>query len=417
MTAPALPLPDLPGLAQPALRRTLGFWLLLFYGLGIIIGAGIYVLIGTVAAKAGMNAPLAFVAAGVLAALTGLCYAEMVTRLPEASGAVAYVHAAARHDGAAWIVGMLVLLVTLTAGASIARGSAGYVARFVDLPMWLPGAILVIVFTGIACLRVELGARLAALFGVIEIGGLLFATALGLDALGDLPARAGELVPADAAAWSLLANGAFIAFFAFLGFETLANMAEETRDVARTLPRAIIAALVIAAAIYALVALVAVLAIPMPTLAGSTAPLCLLLDRAGVPCGRGFAAVALVALSNGVIVELILVARLLYGMAGRGLMPRWFGTVHGRSRVPVRATLAGGAVMLAFVVALPFEALAGLSSGITLAIFAAVNASLLTLKLRDRRAAAAPPPVNLPLAVPAIGCAACLALIAVALWP
>lgn len=398
-----------------ALRRTLGFWLLFFYGIGIIVGAGIYVLVGAVAAKAGMAAPFAFLLAGVLAALTGLSYAELVTRMPEASGAVAYVHAAARHPAFASIVGVAVLLIAVASGASIARGSHGYIQRFVDVPDWLPGAVLVAAFTGIACLRVELGARLAALFGALELGGLLFATAMGVDALGDLPARAGELVPHGLAAWQGLAAGAFLAFFAFMGFESLANMAEEARDVARTLPRAIVAAIAAAAALYGVVALVSVLAVPLATLAGSAAPLCHLLDRAGIPCGRGFAAVALIALSNGIIVELMLVGRILYGMARRQLVPRWFGAVNPNSRVPVRATLAGGAAMLLLVVALPFETLAGATSALTLAVFCAVNVSLAVLKWRDRAAGAAPPPVRVPLAVPVLGALACLGLLIAAL--
>jgi amino acid transporter len=397
-----------------ALRRTLGFWVLFFYGIGIIVGAGIYVLVGAVAAKAGMSAPLAFLVAGVLAALTGLSYAELVTRMPEASGAVAYVHAAARHPALAWIVGLAVLLIAIASGASIARGSHGYVQRFLDVPDWLPGAALVCVFTGIACLRVEMGARLAALFGALELGGLFFAMAMGADALGDAPGRAGELVPHGLAAWQGLAAGAFLAFFAFMGFESLANMAEEARDVARTLPRAIVAAIGAAAALYGLVALIAVLAVPLATLAGSTAPLCLLLDRAGIPCGRGFAAVALIALSNGIIVELMLVGRILYGMARRRLVPGWFGAVNAKSRVPVRATLAGGAAMLLLVVAIPFEALAGATSALTLAVFCAVNVSLAVLKWRDRAAGAKRPPVRVPMAVPVLGALACAGLLAAA---
>lgn len=403
--------------AAPALRRTLGFWLLLFYGIGIIVGAGIYVLVGTVAAKAGMSAPLSFALAGVLAALSGLAYAELVTRLPEASGAVAYVHAAMRSRWVAWIVGVAVLLVAITSAASIARGSAGYVQRYVDVPDWLPGAVLVIVFTGISCLKVELGARLAALFGVIEVGGLLFAAAMGADALGEAPARAAELVPHGIAQWQGLMAGAFLAFFAFMGFESLANMAEEARDVSRTLPRAIVGAIAAAALLYGLIALIAVLAVPIDTLARSTAPLCLLLERGGLDCGTGFAAVALLALSNGVIVEVMLVGRLLYGMARRGLVPIWLGAVTRSGHVPARATLVGGTAVLLLVVALPFEELASATSGLTLAIFAAVNVSLAVLKLRDRGTGAAPPTFNLPLAVPILGALACVALLGVAVWP
>jgi APA family basic amino acid/polyamine antiporter len=167
--------------------------------------------------------------------------------------------------------------------------------------------------------------------------------------------------------------------------------------------------------LYGLVALIAVLAVPLDALSRSTAPLCLLLDRAGVPCGRGFAVVALVALSNGIIVELMLVGRILYGMARRGLVPAWLGAVGAKSRVPVRATLAGGAAMLALVVAVPFEKLAGATSALTLAIFAAVNVSLVVLKQRERRANAKHPPVHVPMVVPVLGALACVALLFAAL--
>ncbi|MCW5771547.1 MAG: APC family permease [Rhodospirillaceae bacterium] len=403
--------------ATPALRRTLGFWLLLFYGIGIIVGAGIYVLVGAVAAQAGMAAPLSFLLAGALAALTGLAYAELVTRLPEASGAVAYVHAATGRNWLARVVGVLVLLIALASAASIARGSAGYVQRFVDVPAWLPGAVVVAVLTVVACVKVVLGARLAALIGMLEVGGLIFAIAIGGGVLGEAPARAAELVPQDFTQWRGLVAGAFIAFFAFLGFEALANMAEETRDVARTLPRAIVAAIVVAAILYGVLALVAVLAVPIETLSRSTAPLCLLLDLRGVDCNRGFAAVALFALSNGVLVEIMLVGRLLYGMARRGLAPAWFGGVTLTGHAPARATLAGGGVVLALVVALPFDKLASATSGLTLVVFTAVNLSLIALKRRDRQASAPPPPVNLPMAIPILGTVACVGLLAVALWP
>lgn len=286
-------LPTAAAAAQPPLRRTLGFWLLLFYGIGIIVGAGIYVLVGTVAAKSGMTSPLAFVAAGLLAALTGLAYAELVTRLPEASGAVAYVHAAARHRATAWLVGLAVLLIAVTSGASIARGSAGYVQRFIDVPAWVPGAVFVAAFTAIACLRVELGARIAAICSAVEVIGLVIAIAAGADALGTLPARAGELVPADARAWGLLAEGAFIAFFAFIGFESLVNMAEEANDPRRTVFYSIVGAVLVSTLLYIVVAAALVFAGR-----GGQSPL---IDLFQGPHATLFAAVGALAIANGVL--------------------------------------------------------------------------------------------------------------------
>lgn len=401
--------------APGALRRTLGFWVLLLYGLGIVIGAGIYVLVGTVAANAGMLAPLAFLAAGALAVLTGLSYAELVTRIPEASGSVGFVHAGFRSKLAGWITGFAVLAATAISGSAIARGSAGYVGELLAVPEWLPGTALVAAFTLLACLKVEIGARVAAAISALEIAGLIAVMSLGADALAGLPQALPQLAPRDGGDWLRLAEGAFVAFFAYIGFETLANMAEETRDVARTLPRAIMAAIAAAATIYGLVALIGVLAVPLDRLARSGAPLCLVIERAGLRCGAGFAALALLALSNGVLVEIILLARLLYGMAERGLLPAAFGAVDARSGVPVRATLIGGGAMLALVATLPFAALAGVTSALTLAVFAAVNAALVAIKWRERGGRGAVPAVVVPLAVPVAGCLACLVVLAAAL--
>ncbi len=397
-----------------ALRRTLGFWVLLFYGLGIVIGAGIYVLVGTVVAKAGLTAPLAFVVAGALAVLTGLSYAELVTRIPEASGSIGFVHAGFRSRGAGWATGIAVIAATAISGSAIARGSAGYFAAFVAVPEWLPGFVLIAAFTALACFKVEIGARIAAAISAIEIGGLLVVMALGADSLAGAPAALSQLAPHDGAGWRRLAEGAFVAFFAYIGFETLANMAEETRNVARTLPRAIMAAIAASALIYGTVTLVAVLALPHDKLGASSAPLCLIIERAGLHCGTGFAALALLALSNGVLVEIVLLSRLMYGMAERGLLPSALGAVDARTGVPVRATLIGGGAMLVLVATLPFAALAGVTSALTLAVFAAVNAALVAIKLRERGERGAAPAIVVPLIVPILGTVACLVLLAAA---
>jgi amino acid transporter len=400
--------------ATPQLRRALGFWVLLLYGLGVIVGAGIYVLVGTVAAKAGMSAPLAFVVAALLAALTGLSYAELVIRVPEASGAAGYVHTAFGSALAARAVGFTVVAITVVSTATIASGSAGYLGAFVAAPSWLPAALSVAGYTVIACLKVEVGARFAAILSIAEICGLMFAGVLGADALVEIRERWHELLPSGQTSWSAFADGVFVAFFAYIGFETLANMAEETRNVARTLPRAILAAIALSAGLYFFLMLVAVLALPVAELAASSAPLCLLIEREGLQCGNGFAILALVALANGIIVQLMLAARQIYGLAERGLLPAWFGAVHPRSRVPVRATLVGGAITLMLVLAVSFEALAGLSSALTLAVFAAVNAALFAMKRRESRSDPRAT-LRVPKWISFVGALACTSLLAFAL--
>lgn len=392
----------------PELKRSLGLFSLVLYGLGTIIGAGIYVLIGEVAGKAGMAAPFSFLAAGALAGLTGLSYAELVARHPEAAGETAYV---AEAFGLGWLsrlTGLSLIAVVLIAAASIAKGSAGYLQEYVPIPQWLGGGIVVVLFTGVAAVGVTESVRVAVAMTVIEIAGLLFVVAYAGSSLGDLPARAGELVPADFASGTGVLAGTFIAFFAFIGFDTLANMAEETSDVGRTLPRAILLAVAISTLLYGIVALVSVMTLPPAELAGEKAPLVAVLSRAGFESSRAFAGIALLATANGVMIEIILVARLAYGMARRGLAPRWFASVHPRTRTPLRATLIAGGAVLALVVAIPFGVLVQATSTVILAIFALVNASLWRLQMQRPRTDLE---IRAPRWVPPLAAMCCLGLI------
>lgn len=394
------------------LQRALGFWPLVFYGLGTIVGAGIYVLLGAVAGRAGMAAPAAFLLAGAVAAVTGLSYAELVARHPEAAGEVAYVKAAFGSDLLARVVGIGLVLVAIVAGASIARGSAGYVQQYVDVPAWLAAGSVVVLFTVVALIGVSESVRVAVLMTLIELAGLVVVVVAGAPQLAGAPAHLDALIPLDGATLGAALAGTFLAFFAFIGFDTMVNMAEETRDVGRTLPRAILAAIALSTLLYVAVSLVAVHAVPPAELAAGPAPLVSVLERSGWPLARHFAAVVLIATSNGVLIEIILVARLCYGMARRGLLPHGLAWVHGRTRTPVPATLLAGGAVLLLVVAVPFEMLVAATSTITLLIFSVVNLALWRLHRvaprHDLRIAAPP-------WAPPLGALSCLGLIGASL--
>ncbi|GIK98739.1 MAG: amino acid transporter [Alphaproteobacteria bacterium] len=391
---------------QPALRRVLGTPLLIFYGLGVIIGAGIYVLVGTVIGAAGAAAPWAFVLAGALAGLTGLSYAELAVRFPEAAGAAAYVKEAFGSDRLSQLTGLAVAAVVVVSTASIARGSIGYVQVFLPLPGAAIAGGVVLLFTAVACLGVRESVGMAAVMTAIEVGGLLLVLAAGWQLLGAAPVRLDELVPAAPAAWAALVSGAFLAFFAFIGFENLANMAEEARDPERSLPRAILASLGISAVLYAAVTAVAILAVPAAELAASAAPLLLMARHAAWFSPEVFSAIAIVAVANGVLIEIVMLGRLLYGMARRGLLPRALAAVASRQRTPVRATILGGAVIFVLTVTLPFVSLVVVSSTITLLVFAVVNVALWRLQtLRPRSSG-----FRVPRAIPPIAAVANVAL-------
>lgn len=402
-----------------SLRRALGLWVLTFYGLGMIVGAGIYVLVGKVVGDAGWGAPVAFLISAILATTTGLAYAELVGRIPEAAGEVAY---AERAFGKKWLstaTGVAIIAVAVAAAASIARGTAGYFQAIfpevVGLPDYFAGAVLIVIFTTVAASGVKQGATLAALLSLLEIGGLLFVVVLGADSLVSFPENVGKMVSFDPAMWGGILSGAFLAFFAYLGFENLANMAEETVNPGRTVAFAVILSIIISTVLYTTVTLVALLAIGPERLAQSAAPLCLVVDRAGLPCGQGFAILAIVALSNGILVEIMLVARLLYGMARRSLLPAWLGHVNKRTQIPLRGTIIAGLSVLVLTMGIPFEWLVRATSGVLLCVFAVVNLSLWRLQKSDPLIASEPTIFKVPRFLPPCAAVLSLALLVIAI--
>lgn len=366
------------GRPPPALRRVLGTPLLVLYGIGVIVGAGIYVLVGAVIGEAGSLAPWSFVLAGILAGLTGLSYAELAVRFPEAAGAAAYVKEAFGSDRLSRLAGFAVVVVVVVSTASIARGSIGYVQVFASVPGSLIAGGVVALFTLVACLGVRESVGVGAAMTLIEIGGLLLVIAAGVPSLLSLPVHVDELMPWPAG-WASIGIGAFLAFFAFLGFENLANMAEEARVPERSLPRAILLSLGICTLLYTVIALVVVLTLRPDMLAASQTPLLDVTAGAGWFSPEAFAGIAIVAVVNGVLLELIMLGRLLFGMARRGWLPAGLGATSPR-HIPIRATLLGGGIVFAITVAVPFASLVAATSTITLLVFAGVNLALWRLQ-------------------------------------
>jgi amino acid transporter len=277
------------------------------------------------------------------------------------------------------LTGFAVAVVVLISAATIARGTAGYARAFVALPDALIAGVVVLGFTAVACLGVKDSVRTAAVMTGIELTGLLLVVSAGVASVHDLQVPALALVPTDLDAWSRVCAGAFLAFFAFTGFENLANMAEEAQNVGRTIPRAILLSLGISTVIYMTVALVVVAAVPLDEAASSAAPLLAVVERRGWGISNAFAALALVAVANGVLIQILMLSRLLYGMARRSLLPHWLAAVSPR-HIPARATLVAGALVLLSTVALPFASLLRLSTTLTLLVFALVSLSLWRLQ-------------------------------------
>ncbi len=368
---------------EPSLKRGLTLPLLVLYGLGTTIGAGIYALVGKVAGNAGLHAPFAFLLSAALVAFSAFSFGELASRLPRSAGEAVYVHEGFGLRWLALAVGLLVILAGTVSCATLARGFVGYFQELIDLPAWLGVLLVVAVLGAVAVWGITESATLAALVTLVETGGLIFVVWSGRGALAALPDLWPQIVPPlEGGVWLGMLSAVVVAFYAFIGFEDMVNVAEEVKDVERNMPRAILLTLALTSLLYFLVGLVAVLAVPVAELAASDAPLALFIQRTTGGSGAWISLVALVAVLNGALIQIIMAARVLYGLSARGWLPPLFAQVHPRRRTPVKATLTVCAAVMAFALLLPLETLARGTALVTLLIFAVVNLALWRLKAR-----------------------------------
>ncbi len=368
------------------LKRSLSPLLITFYGLGTILGAGIYVLVGEVAATAGLYTPLAFLIASFVAAFSAFSFAELSSRFPKSAGEALYTQEAFGRRLLSTTVGILVITIGVISAATMSRGFTGYLHIFIDVPDWLALCCLIIGLGLVACWGISESVTTISLITSIELFGLLYILWIGSDSLAQLPARLPEMIPPwEPTSWVAVVSGAFLAFYAYIGFEDMVNVAEEVRNPQTNMPLAIISCLVITSLLYIAVALVALLSLPLENLAGSHAPLALLYQYKTGNAPTLITLISLFAVSNGALVQIILGARVLYGLSSQGWLPESLGRVNPRTRTPLRATFLVTSLILIMALWLPLVTLARLTSLVTLAVFACINMALIVIKGRDPR--------------------------------
>jgi basic amino acid/polyamine antiporter, APA family len=317
-----------------------------------------------------------------LMALSGASFAELACRFPVAAGEAAYAREAFRSDRLATIVGLLVAVIAMVSSAAISIGSAGYPSVFVPLPNWMLVSAVVLSMGVVAVWGVKESVSFAGLMTLIEIGGLLVLVLAGILSDAPIGARLPEMMVPQGGTVALtgLVSATLLAVFAFIGFEGLANVAEEVRDPKRNLPRAIFLTLGIATVLYIAVVYIALVAVGDGELAQSEAPLALVFEKLTGASPGTMALIALVATLNGIIVQIIMSSRVLYGLAQQGNLPAVLGEVSRWTRTPVAATAATTAVVLVLGLMAPLNELAEATSRLTLFVFALVNASLIRIK-------------------------------------
>lgn len=380
------------------LKRQLGLGLLTAYGVGIMVGAGIYVLVGVAAGEAGVWAPLSFLLAAIVAVPTALSFSELSARIPEAAGDSAYVEMGLGQHWLALIVGAINVIAGTVASAAVLRGGVGYLTSIVPVSFEVAVIGLGVALTLIAIIGVLESLTFAAILTVVEVIGLLIIIWVGF---GAVPVA--DWVSPPAPEWSGIAAATVFAFFAFIGFDDLVNMAEEARAPERNMPRAILISLGITTLLYMLVSMAAVRTVPQDLLANSERPLALVWETATGKSATFLAAIAVAAALNGVLAQIVMASRVLFGLGRRSPRLAIFHHSHPRFGTPVLGSVVIGVVVIISALTLPVAALAEITTMALLVVFAIVNSALIGLK-RSKAVS----PFDVHIAVPWFGLFACI---------
>ena len=343
---------------ESELKRSITGRQLYFYVVGDVLGSGIYVLVGLVAAAVGGAFWMAFLAGVAIAAITGLAYAELVTKYPQAAGASLYINKAFRSPVLTFFITICMLSSQMAAIGSLASGFVRYFSSLFGLSensIWIATVVALVFLAAITIINL-IGISESVVVNVvmtfIEVSGLIIVVIIGIIALVTRVGSPGVLLQFSAEGSPVIAvlAGVSLAFFAMTGFENAANVAEETINPERAFPRALIGGMLTAGVVYVLVSISAALAVPMDTLAGNTLLEVIRADLFFIPATIMlvvFAVIAMIAISNTTLVTVVAQARVLYGMARQDVVPSVFAKIHPTRRSPYVALLFGFAVVSA----------------------------------------------------------------------
>jgi len=363
------------------LIRRLSLPLLIFYGIGTILGAGIYVLVGKVAGEAGFYTPFSFMLASLLAAFSAFSYAELAARFPRSAGEAIYIEEGFGIKKLSVAVGLMIVAVGIVSVATLAHGFAGYFKFFFELPEPLI-VISLVLFVGVVCgWGIGQSVLIASIMTIVEIIGLLIILYVGRDAFTLLPVKIPEMIPPfDASIWAGIFMGSFIAFYAYLGFEDIVNVAEEAIKPRINIPRAVIISLIVTTIFYILISVVAIVLVSPQELALSNAPLAMIYNITTGQSPVVITIISLISVLNGALIQVIMASRVLYGMSRKQWLPGKIGEVNRTTHTPLIATTIVTGFILFFALSFPLLSLAKITSFITLNVFMLINFALLKLK-------------------------------------
>lgn len=351
--------------------RSLGLVHITASGVAVIIGAGIFVLLSAATERAGSLVWLSFVLAAILSALTAFSYMELSSMFPRASSE----HEFTRQVFPRWIagtVGWVMAVALVVATATVALGFSRYVQEFIDVDRRLAAVVLIVVMAVVSYMGMEKAAWVVMVLGAIEIGSLVVVGMSGLGRIGDVDLTVGS--------FGGVLSGAALVFFAFIGFDEVITLAEETKDPTRTIPLALLLALAISTLLYVLVAVSAVSVLGVDGLISSQRPLAEVMNVVwGGSTGRWMSAAALVSTGSTVLLVVTAASRMLYGVAVAGDFPGRLGVVRHR-RVPLNALAVSAAVAIGLVLFDDLSMLASATDTLVYVTFVFVNVVTIVLR-------------------------------------
>jgi len=356
------------------LTRSIGLFEAVAYGVGIILGAGIYVLIGPATGLAGNSVWVSFIIGALISSLTGLSYAELSTMFPKAAAEYIYVKRAFKNDLLAFLTGWLIIFTGIVSISTVALGFGGYFKAIFAFPIFLSALILIIMLSLLNFIGIEKSSKVNIIFTAIEVGGLLIVIILGMSKIGTVNYF-------EAPNISGVFGAAALMFFAYLGFEDIVNIAEETSNPQKNLPRALLLSIIITAIFYVLVGLAVVNLANWQVLSVSQAPLSFAVSTVLGPNGFSIMSyIALFATANTVLITSIVGSRMIYGMAKDNAIPNILSKVHKKTKTPWIAILTTMIFSMLFIFLGDIELIANITSLGVFITFALVNLSLIWLR-------------------------------------
>jgi len=369
---------------KPQLKRNVTLPMLVFYGLGNIFGAGIYVLIGEMAGIAGIYIPLSFLLACIVVTFTALTYAELSARYPVSAGEAVYINAGFNSPFLSTLIGLSIAITGLLSSATILDGFNGYLNTFIQAPELITTLIIVIIISTIAIWGITQSITITALLTLIETFGLGMIIYVGFGYVSwDTQTLESFTPPMEFVSLNTIILGAFLAFYAFIGFEDMVNIAEEVKNPTKTMPKAIIFTLLIATFFYIAIAIISISVVPVDELSHSNAPLAKVYETATDSKATILSVIALFAVINGALIQIIMASRIFYGMSHQGWLPGFLSVVHPKTRTPIYSTILAGLLVFLLATSFPILTLAQSTSFLIFIIFTLINIALISIKLKD----------------------------------